>query len=82
MQYVGYILSILGFVGLIWVLIDAFKKSVAQGLLTLCVPCYIWYFLFAVSDNPQKMIQVGLIVLWFVGGGITGYSQQAALQAH
>jgi hypothetical protein len=76
MVIVGAILSILGLVGGIWVLIDAFKVSVGQGFLTLCIPCYVFYFLFAVSQNPQKMIQLALIVAGMVGGGINGYTQQ------
>jgi hypothetical protein len=76
MVIVGSILSIVGLIGGIWVLIDAFKVSVGQGFLTLCVPCYIWYFLFGVSTNPQKMIQVAMLVAGMVGGGINGYAQQ------
>jgi hypothetical protein len=80
MQIVGSILSIAYLVGIIWILIDAFKKSAAQGILTLCVPCYVFYFLFAVSENPRKMIQFILILCGIVGGGISGYAQQQAGQ--
>ena len=36
-----------------WVLVMllAFPESVATGFLTLCVPCYIIYFVFYVNDN-------------------------------
>jgi hypothetical protein len=67
MVYVGMILAVAGLVGGIWTLVDAFKTNATQGILTLCIPFYVFYFLFAVSDNPQKMIQFGLIIIGVVG---------------
>ena len=36
----------------IMILVAAFQESVGQGFLTLCVPCYVIYFVFARSENP------------------------------
>ncbi len=33
------------------VLVVAFREGIGQGLLTLCVPFYVIYFVFAVTDN-------------------------------
>ena len=33
------------------VLVFAFRESIATGFLTLCVPCYSLYFVFAVCEN-------------------------------
>lgn len=57
---------LIGMAGWIWILIEAFKVSVAQGLLSLCVPCYILYFIFGVLDHPQKGLMTGM----FLGGNI------------
>ncbi len=35
----------------IMILVAAFQDSVGQGFLTLCVPCYIFYFVFARNDS-------------------------------
>lgn len=36
---------------IIVILFVAFQTSIAQGLLTLCVPCYVLYFIVAVTDS-------------------------------
>lgn len=53
------------------ILIHAFKSSVGEGFLCLCVPCYILYYMFSKFEHPQKGLIVGL---WFVGwiGGMVG----------
>lgn len=34
------------------VLVLAFRESIGTGFLTLCVPCYVLYFVYSVNDNP------------------------------
>ncbi len=48
---VMYVCFILGPISGIWPIIDAFKNSVKQGLLTLFVPLYALYYIYGVSDN-------------------------------
>lgn len=40
-----------GFVVVIMVLVFAFRESIGQGFLTLCVPCYVLYFVYGICDN-------------------------------
>ena len=68
LNLLSIVFSLIGVAGGIWILIEAFKVSVAQGLLSLCVPCYILYFLFGVLDHPQKSLMAGM----FLGGNIIG----------
>src|SRR5690242_10617289 len=64
----GLILNIAGAVGGIWLLVEAFKDEVLQGILCLCVPCYVFYYGFARLDSPQKPLILGL----WLGCGIPG----------
>ncbi len=64
----GAIFTLIGLVGAIWILIEAFKMGVGEGLLTLCVPCYVFYFVFAKLQHPQKGLMVGM----WLGGSILG----------
>ena len=66
--YVGYLFALIGFVGAVIILIHAFKTSVGQGFLCLCVPFYILYYAFAKFQHPKK----GLIIALFLGGTIIG----------
>jgi uncharacterized membrane protein YfcA len=65
---IGVILAIAGAVGGIWLLVEAFKEEVIQGVLCLCVPCYALYYAFARLDSPHKNI---ILILW-LGCGIPG----------
>jgi benzodiazapine receptor len=65
---VGALFSLVGFVCNIIVLIHAFKDSVGEGFLCLCVPCYGLYYMFAKFEHPNK----GLIIAGALGGGIIG----------
>ena len=65
---VGGILGLVGLVGHIWVLVEAFKDDATQGILCLCVPCYILYYAFARLESENK----GLILGLWLGCGITG----------
>jgi hypothetical protein len=75
----GGLLSLVGFVGWLFIIIHAFKNSVGQGFLSLCVPFYILYYAFAKFQHPKK----GLIIALFLGGYIIGGAlyQIAAIQA-
>ncbi len=46
------------------VLVAAFRESIAQGFLTLCVPFYVLYFVFAVADSSW--------VRWLYGANLLG----------
>lgn len=73
----GMIFSLVGLVCNIIVLIHAFKESVGQGFLCLCVPCYILYYMFAKFEHDKK----GLIIAGSLGGGVIGNVCQAAARS-
>ena len=54
------------------ILIHAFQKSTAQGLLCLCVPCYIIYYAIAEFEHEKK----GLILALYFGGSFVGGALQ------
>lgn len=64
----GAILCLAGAVGGIWLLVEAFRDSIAQGFLCLCVPCYALYYAFARLESPYKNVIIGL----WLGAGIPG----------
>jgi len=64
----GAIFALIGLVGNIIILIHAFKSSVGEGFLCLCVPCYILYYMFAKFEHPKK----GLVIAAALGGNIIG----------
>ena len=55
----GALCSLGSFIISIIILVSAFKESVAQGFLTLCVPCYILYFAFAKFEHEKKSMILG-----------------------
>ena len=65
---VGGIFALVGLVCQIIILIHAFKSSVGEGFLCLCVPCYILYYMFSKFEHDKK----GLIIAGALGGGIIG----------
>jgi translocator protein len=65
---IGGLFSIVGLVCNIIVLIHAFKESVSQGFLCLCVPCYILYYMFTKFEHEKK----GMIIGGALGGNILG----------
>ena len=50
------------------ILIAAFQEDVVQGLLSLCVPFYILYYMFAKFEHEKK----GLIIAGALLGSIIG----------
>ena len=68
LMVLGGILNLAGLVGGVWLLVEAFKDEILQGVLCLCVPCYALYYGFARLDSPHKNI---ILILAF-GCGIPG----------
>ena len=62
----GLIGILVSFVSAIIILIAAFKTSVGQGFLCLCIPVYILYFAFAKYKSSRK----GLVLSLWIGGPI------------
>lgn len=66
----GYLL-VQGFFGLavgVTVLVLAFREGIGTGLLTLCLPFYSLYFVFAVCDNQHVKLLFPLSILASVAG--------------
>lgn len=62
---VALLFNLVAFVCAIIVLIHAFKNGGAlQGILCLCVPFYILYYMFAKFEHPKK----NLIIAGYIGG--------------
>jgi len=68
LMILGGLFSLVGFIGWLIIIIHAFKTSVGQGFLSLCVPFYILYYAFAKFQHSKK----GLIIALFLGGYIIG----------
>jgi hypothetical protein len=79
------VFGLIAFVAAVIILIHAFRASVGQGLLSLCVPFYIFYYGFARFQHPKKNLILGAMIggwvvaaiLYVVGGaaalaGLTG----------
>ncbi len=64
----GVLVWLLGAICAIIILVHAFKESIAQGFLTLCVPFYVFYYAFARFKSEKK----GLILAGWLGGVILG----------
>lgn len=68
MQMLAYLLMLPGFVCGIIILIHAFKASVGQGFLCLCVPFYVLYYAFTKFQHEKK----NLILAVWLGSLILG----------
>lgn len=62
----------------IMILIHAFKESVAQGFLCLCVPCYIVYYMFTKFEHEKKGLIIGG---WWAANVASGIVQVAGTMA-
>ncbi len=62
----GVLVLLLGTVCAIVILVHAFKESIAQGFLSLCVPFYVLYYAFARFKSKKK----GLVLAGWLGGFI------------
>jgi len=65
---IGGIFILLSLVCWIIILIHAFKASVGEGFLCLCVPCYILYYMFSKFEHEKK----GMIIAGYFIGSIVG----------
>lgn len=53
------------------ILIHAFQKSALNGVLCLCVPCYILYYMFVEFEHPQKpFVIAGSLLGGALGRGV------------
>jgi len=69
MGMLGLVFYLVGFVCAIMILIHAFKNGGAlQGILCLCVPFYIIYYMFAKFEHEKK----NLIIAGYFGGFVIG----------
>ena len=68
MMILGSLFYLVTFVCSIIILIAAFKESVAQGFLCLCIPIYILYFAFAKFEHEKKKV---ILAAW-IGSGVLG----------
>ena len=65
MMALALVFNLVAFVCAIIVLIHAFKNGGAlQGILCLCVPFYILYYMFAKFEHPKK----NLIIAGYLAG--------------
>lgn len=48
---------------LVWVLVTAFRESIGTGFLTLCVPFYVLYFVFAKNENAYLKAAFGASIV-------------------
>jgi hypothetical protein len=62
------VFSLVSFVAGIFILIDAFQKSVGKGFMVLCIPCYVFYYVFGTSEFQHPKRQQ-IITAWLVGIG-------------
>jgi hypothetical protein len=60
----GLVCGIIGLVSSIFILIDAFQKSVGKGFMVLCIPCYIIYYIFNEFEHPKKQL---IVTGWAIG---------------
>ncbi len=56
------ILALVAFVAAVIILIHAFKASIGQGFLCLCIPFYILYYAFARFTHPKKNLIIGVLI--------------------
>ena len=61
----------------ILVLVAAFRDSVATGFMTLCIPLYVFYFVFKVNENDTLKVLYGFNILIYVGAMALGKVLQA-----
>lgn len=69
MQILVIILYLAALACSILILIHAFKASVGQGFLSLCIPFYILYYAFARFEHEKKNL---IIAVWLGAGILSG----------
>jgi predicted nucleic acid-binding Zn ribbon protein len=80
----------LAYIGLAWLfffgvsitaLVFAFIEGLGQGLLTLCVPFYILYFVYGVCENQYVRVLYGIGLIAYIAGLVLLYSMGGATGA-
>jgi hypothetical protein len=56
---VGGLFSLVSFVCAIMILIAAFQEEVLQGILCLCCPFYVFYYIIAKFEHEKKGLIIG-----------------------
>lgn len=80
LQILGLLFSLVSFGASILILIHAFKASVGQGFMCLCIPCYILYYGFTQFQHEKKNLILGAwLGCSIIGGGLQGAG--ASMQA-
>ena len=59
-----------GLVASVVIVIDSFKASVKHGLLSLLVPFYLLYYMFARLSHPRRKLLASLVVAGLVSSGL------------
>jgi hypothetical protein len=72
--------SLFGLVVGVIVLVQAFRESIGTGILTLCLPFYVFYFVFFVNENPHIKALFGVSVIAAVAGLFVGPSLAEPMQ--
>ncbi len=76
MQILLWVFYLAAFACSIIILIHAFKASVGQGFLCLCIPFYILYYAFARFEHEKKNLILGIwlggCILSIIIGMMTG----------
>jgi hypothetical protein len=60
--------TLFGLVVVVLVLVQAFRESLGTGLLTLCVPFYVLYFVFAVNSSGHLKALFAVSIASLVAG--------------
>jgi hypothetical protein len=62
---VTFLCYLIGAIGGVWLLVEAFKVSTRMGVRVAFVAPYAFYFAFAKFRHPRKSLILGL---WLIGG--------------
>jgi len=80
MEMLAGLLNLVGLICSIIILIHAFKASVGQGFLCLCIPFYVLYYAFARFEHPKKnLILIVWLASFIVGGAMYSMSVGSSL---
>ena len=50
------------------VLVSAFRESTGTGFMTMCIPCYVFYFVYSVCDSPLIKLLYSIAILSRLAG--------------
>jgi hypothetical protein len=78
---VGGIGALAQLVASIFILIHAFQKSVGTGFMTLCIPCYIFYYLHNEFEHEKKDV-ITMVFYGGLAGNVLGRVGMMAMGGH